>query len=707
MLLGVGVFFWRVLLTPSQFYQGDTHALLYPMKELLAREFSLGRWPLWDPHSLCGYPLLGSYISGAFAPQNLLYFVLPFGVAFKLLIVGKHMLGAIFQYALLRTWGIGRVASAAGGVAFALSGPLLSISAYVSFAFECIPLLVFVTWRVAESVDQRGRATLSRWLAAVAAFAFVFLQGDLQTAYTGAAIAVLAPMFAARRSWRTKLHAAGSNLAAGCVTLALVGVQLLPSAAVLADSDRTHLGDERFAHSLSIGQLAEFIDPRGLGERAFATDFIACKYLGASVVILAAIGLLLACRRGAGKRRRAALLLVLGAGAFVLALGRNVPLVGALSEWIPGMSLFRYPQKWIELLSFAVAGMAALGIASIARGNWIRAAGLLIVVTLDLGFGLSPFLSARLVDGNAYGEASQLDVASVVPSFDPSQRILRFPSDGAIGGFRELPDADPKHDRSARIAWNQSTLLGNSASRSGLRRVSGITSFRYDVVEALWESAAESGRVGRLADLFAAEWLLSSEVELEDPRVRAIGLVTKRARRWTIPTTHGDVVLVERETALPRVHVTTEIEGVPDRTAAIQRLLDASFDPKAAVVVLDADAAELRGEGTVKGSARPAAGRASVAVESPTEVVVDVKGNRGGGFLLLSDTFDRGWRVSVNDEPVRMVRGNLYARCVAVPDGDSVVRFTYAPGSFRWGLALSALAIVGLAVGIALRVRRP
>jgi uncharacterized membrane protein YfhO len=62
----------------------------------------------------------------------------------------------------------------------------------------------------------------------------------------------------------------------------------------------------------------------------------------------------------------------------------------------------------------------------------------------------------------------------------------------------------------------------------------------------------------------------------------------------------------------------------------------------------------------------------------------------------------------LNGEDVPILRVDHALRGVLVPNGKSIVKFTYEPESFRWGLALFALALAAslTCLGIERRYRR-
>jgi uncharacterized membrane protein YfhO len=77
--------------------------------------------------------------------------------------------------------------------------------------------------------------------------------------------------------------------------------------------------------------------------------------------------------------------------------------------------------------------------------------------------------------------------------------------------------------------------------------------------------------------------------------------------------------------------------------------------------------------------------------------------------LLITDTYDPGWKATVDGEPVEIIPANLAFRAVAVPAGEHLVRLHFTHGGLRTGRWLMCL---GLAILLALIVacaacRRP
>ena len=705
-VLIVLVFFWRPLFLGLQFYHSDTHALTYPVKELMTRELLEGRLPLWDPYSLCGYPIIGSYNFGAFLPQNILFLLLPFPLAFKLFVVLKHLLAGCFQFLLLRRLRLSTAAAVSGGIVFALSGPLLSISSFQAFSFECLPLMLWLWWRVVEREGEASSEPWKAWWLAVFGFAFVFLHGDLQTLYTGYLLALFLPLaigpLSLRHLWKSTVKLA----AAGLAMAALTAVQLFPSMVTLMESDRLALSsEERLTHSLTPSTWLDFVNPLVQGSAAFSQDFIASKYVGLLTLVVAAAGLIL-CFRPSGPNRRITLFFGIATlTALLLALGRHFPLLEPLSYVLPGLDMFRYPQKWLGLFACGVSILAAFGISGmrLKQGGWV--AGLAALMVIELMLAMNPFLLNRLVEDRAYSTRTALKPAQHVEGFTPQDRLLRLPTDGMMSGLRadstteNLEQLDDRQTRTRLIAWNLHTLLGNSASTTQLRRVSGITTFRYQGVERLWQIAIERGQIARAVDLFAARWIATSEDHLATARRRQDipGVIPYLAAvEWETP--YAQMALLERPTALPRALVVETVVGVENQEAALETLFAPEWQPHRRGVVHGTHNLETLGP-ILQSSRDPAPGTAPSArvrflEDETSRVVLQVEqAPSPGGLLILNDTYDSGWQAWVNGEKTPIFRTNLYARGVRIPAGNSEVRFLYQPSSIWWGLLCSVLAL--------------
>lgn len=95
---------------------------LYPWRSLAIESIRKLELPLWNPYSFSGTPLLANFQNGAFYPLNLIFIILPFPIAWSVLILLQPLIGGMFIYLFLKQKKIDKLACAIAGLTFAFSG---------------------------------------------------------------------------------------------------------------------------------------------------------------------------------------------------------------------------------------------------------------------------------------------------------------------------------------------------------------------------------------------------------------------------------------------------------------------------------------------------------------------------------------------------------------------------------------------------------
>jgi hypothetical protein len=157
-------------------------------------------------------------------------------------------------------------------------------------------------------------------------------------------------------------------------------------------------------------------------------------------------------------------------------------------------------------------------------------------------------------------------------------------------------------------------------------------------------------------------------------------LFPEPVRTWAVPG------------AQPRAYAAGRARAI-EGPAAIQALLDPGFDPASEVI--------LSGEGAASAAAAAAGGKGKVRIgelvgdRMRLEVELDAP-----GMVVAVDAWDPGWRAWVDGRPAPVLRANGAFRAVLVPAGRHVVEMRYRPRPVLVGLALSALGLLALVVGV-------
>src|SRR5258708_2716001 len=94
----------------------------YPWRELAISLEKQLQFPLWNPYSFAGTPLLATFQSAVLYPLNIFFFLLPFPLAWTFLIFLEPLLSGVFMFLFLRNLKLTQYSSLLGSIAFAFSG---------------------------------------------------------------------------------------------------------------------------------------------------------------------------------------------------------------------------------------------------------------------------------------------------------------------------------------------------------------------------------------------------------------------------------------------------------------------------------------------------------------------------------------------------------------------------------------------------------
>jgi len=384
------VFFHEPLTTKTFFFR-DVYQFFYPKRLLLADALRAGTFPLWDPFTNGGQPFLATPNNGAFHPSNLLYAVMPTIVAFNFILVFHIFLCAVAAYWLARVVGLSRVAAFVVGIAYAFAGVTLSggnLCAWL-LAFPWIPLTIGLAHRALRD----GRRMLP---AAIAASMPLYAGMADLTALLFVLLFAWIATVRVRASLRRRL------IVAAFVLIGAIGLTLLvtlPATSVISQSPRGVV--KRTFESFTVWsvhprRLPELIVPQFFGPTDTINNYwgapwesegfplVLSIYFGVPLLLLAIFGAM-RCRDDVEVPRVALILC-----AFVpilLALGQYLPGFRFIYEYVPLVTLFRYPVKVLTIALLPIALLAGCGVERVTAKS--GAIGALIALALLAAIALT------------------------------------------------------------------------------------------------------------------------------------------------------------------------------------------------------------------------------------------------------------------------------------------------------------------------------
>ncbi|MDP8922813.1 MAG: YfhO family protein [Chloroflexota bacterium] len=189
-------------------------------------------------------------------------------------------------------------------------------------------------------------------------------------------------------------------------------------------------------------------------------------------------------------------------------------------------------------------------------------------------------------------------------------------------------------------------------------------------------------------------------------------VLASHREKYAVAYQNDRATIYENRDVLPRAFVVPRARIIPPEEWAIVNLTDGTVDPLREVLI---ERARVTGRGApdheatyeqapeAPGSMSPGPGArvredatvalqpAAIEIDEPDRVVVRASAP-AGGYLVLSDAYDPGWRAVVDGRDASVERANTVMRAVALPPGDHVVELRFEPPSFVRGMAASAIA---------------
>ena len=157
----------------------DVVSAQYPWRELTIDTIKKGVFPLWNPYSFSGTPLLANLQSAPLYIFNIFMLILPKLTGWTLLLFTQVFLSLCFMYLYLREIKFAKAESIIGSISFAFSGFMVTYLQYATIgqSFMWLPLLLLLTERYLKK-NKLFYLTLVPFVAF-----FIITAGSFQSAF--------------------------------------------------------------------------------------------------------------------------------------------------------------------------------------------------------------------------------------------------------------------------------------------------------------------------------------------------------------------------------------------------------------------------------------------------------------------------------------------------------------------------------------------
>ncbi len=381
------LYFHPLLSSRIIFIERDLSGFFLPPRFLWVSMVKFGEAPLWNPWNYSGIPLLATLQPGVLYPPHLLYFVLPFNVAWNWLIILHFVFAAFSTYLFLRYLKASWLASFVGGAVFMLSGYLLAVHSLIThlLAVPWFPLVLLSYLRYFDNKKRRHLVYTAIFLA------MEFLAGAPEIVLMTVLVLAVFSVREAALSWTRKKRSSDGGLGGRgiylrmskvlvpafipivsviALFLLITAAQLIPFAELKLHSIRKSglSYEEATTWSLAWKDFVLFLLPDAFGSISkfdyvkFWSDqsWLKTMYIGIIPIILSVFYF-------AKSRRFRITFSVLVIMSFLFALGRSTPFYKLLHHFPPFDSI-RYPIKFLFPFFFSIAAMSGMGLDSLIRG---------------------------------------------------------------------------------------------------------------------------------------------------------------------------------------------------------------------------------------------------------------------------------------------------------------------------------------------------
>ena len=721
------------LIYSGDFSGSDLLDMNFPRRVLAAQAIKSGHIPHWTSALSCGLPLLAEGQAGVFYPFGIIPFLLlPPVAACNAAIIITLAIASSCGYALGRSCGLSKGASAVTGLAYGFSSAFLFRLKHLNMvqSIAWLPL----SWALVLQYLKTRRHVWPLSLAAV--WCLQILAGHPHVTYISAISSIMLAVFyscaaiidekrhkqnAGDKSANKPATNGWKNLAAALLVFILCGIgaaalgaiQLLPTYELSANSVRSGAVEKKDLNNypFTAACLTRLINPYKDGNPAIGFADIDISKQGVfweNTVYIGIIPLILIL--GSFKKwqtEKTAIILVAA-----VSLAASLSPTGLTYDFFravcPGFDKFRFPCRFLIPFTCSLALMAGFGAENLLswpgqltkKGSIFKNAAAAAILLLTFA--------------NLYWVNSQYQSYLPAEAANPPESI-------ANKGRTASPGAG--------IAWQ--CFFRNSGWKGSEDKISDFGKILPADLCAIWgvnsisdhvlfEGGMAQERILRLnaAILKGCDFRTPGTMTISRPAINIMQRMGADQLTSFMPIISEDNSLLSATAynagnlpqalacsleASPRVRLASRVIEEPQSLdMAINIFQSKIFDPSFMVMLKGSSAAgssdanisqEAQKESALKGQGSGTGGSAAIISETDNRITIDVQAEQAG-YVVLLDTWYPGWKAFIDGKEAEIIRADIAFRAVKVTEGHHTVKFIYKSAYFTAGLAISIISLI-------------
>lgn len=711
--------------THKNVISADVIRQIYPWKTLAIDLLKNGQWPLWNPYNFSGTPLLANLQSSVFFPGNILFFILPQLISWVVLVVGLPLLFSIGMYLFLRVNKLSKPASVFGAIAGS------SISYFLVWSEQLVIIqsalfLPFILFLIDKYRNSRSHLSV---LFLSILFAFSVFGGHIQTTVYVYLIAILYLIYR-----RYPMRRIFSIIV---FSFALAAIQLIPSLELYFQSAREVTSGP--------GLFSSGILPLKTLITIFAADFFGNPatnnfwgkdygnfqaYFGISALVLAIYGVFYSWKKSPSRFWIAALVIGLVVSMWPVANIFHLLKIPVLSTGVPARAIFifqfsatilaalglhralEYQQKHINKTPF-IATVLLLGlvyfslwfVCFIHPGDYVFGVAknnLILPTAIFFLTGFLVFICLRLPKFATFAVIglcllSSLEYSYFFNKFQPSsQGKFVFPEHPISKYLQSRSDGQRFYGEGTAYLDNNFATYWRVYATEGY---DSLYILRYGELLASAKDGSLSSEVTRSDATLPTERGVNKDRLMDLLGVRyVLNKIDTPVSNWQPDNFHfpedkyqliwqsGKWQAYQRVNYFPRAF----LAGNYKMEKSSQAIIASTYDPTNNIrdtAILESDP-QVHPEG---------GGIANVAITGYSANKIEIRSfSEVPKILVISDVYFPGWKATVDGRDTVVLRADYALRAISLNKGEHKIELVYDPDSFRWGIAISLVSLLGL-----------